>query len=151
MDNGTILLLLALLILCGVAAIAALLVRQERSRGGNGWDTSVYWHVELWDIRSGCQIELRFPHTCVVGRYSLYENTVGNRTAEPDTTVSREHCMLYEHEGILLAWNMSAVNPACINGCRICQPTQLLPGDRLELGNSVFLVTRVERLWPGRA
>ena len=63
-----------------------------------------------------------------------------------DPTVSREHCLLYEQDGMLMVWNMSAVNPAVINGYRLNTPAQLLAGDRLELGNSVYLVTRVERI-----
>ena len=54
--------------------------------------------------------------------------------------------MLYEQDGMLLIWNLSAVNPTVLNGYRINTPQRIVPGDRIELGNSVFLVTSVERL-----
>ena len=102
------------------------------------------WYVELWNIRQGYQVEFQFANTCILGRLSLFENA--SVPVQMDPTISREHCMLYEQDGALLVWNMSEVNPAAINGHRLNQPMQLICGDRIELGNSVYLVTRVERM-----
>lgn len=148
MDRELFWIVLALIIIMGAMVIAAAVVvvnsgqynrRRPRYVGTN-------WYVELWNISYGYQVEVRFTNTYVLGRMSLYENITGRRPLEMDATVSREHCMLYEQDGFLLAWNMSAVNPAVVNGFRLNQPAQVLPGDRLELGNSVFLITRVERI-----
>lgn len=139
--------LIAIIVTLGVMAIviSVLLMRSRQHDRGTGADGH-NWHVELWNICYGYQVDLRFENTCVLGRAMLYDCMATRRIPEMDTTVSREHCMLYEQEGILLAWNMSVVNPAAINGFRINQPVQIMPGDRLELGNSAFLITRVERV-----
>lgn len=148
MDRELFWIILSTIIIMGVMVIASAVIivnsgqptrRRPRYNGIN-------WYVELWNISYGYQVELRFTNTFVLGRMSLHDNITGRRPLEMDPTVSREHCMLYEQEGMLLVWNMSAVNPAVINGYRLNQPAQVLPGDRLELGNSVFLITRVERI-----
>ena len=97
------------------------------------------WCVELWNIRYGFKIQLRFSGSLVVGRYDLYQD----QAISMDTTISREHVLLYEQGENLWAWNLSSVNPAMVNGHRLNAPLQILPGDRLELGNSVFLITEI--------
>lgn len=148
MDRELFWISLALIIIMGamVIAVTVLIVNSGQPNRRRPSYTGTNWHVELWNISYGYQVELRFTNTCVLGRMSLYDNILGRRPMELDPTVSREHCMFYEQDGMLLAWNMSAVNPAVINGFRLNQPAQVLPGDRLELGNSVFLITRVERI-----
>ena len=79
----------------------------------------------------------------ILGRSSPYEWGSGPVPLEADITVSAEHCMLYDDNGTVRIYNLSAVNPALINGRRMSMPVQLNPGDRLELGKSVFMVTRV--------
>lgn len=138
--------LIVVILLGGMAIAAALLYvgagRQEKDL----YPAAAAWHVEMWSIRDGFQVDLRFVNTCILGRMTLYDNVVSNYPRQPDPTVSREHCMLYEQGGMLFAGNLSAVNPAAINGYRLNIPRQLCPGDRMELGNSVFLITRVERI-----
>lgn len=139
--------ILILILILGAMAVAftVLITHGRESDSANASVTS-YWHVELWNISQGYQVELRFINTFVFGRMSLYENITAGWPMEMDATISREHCLLYEQNGMLLAWNMSAINPAVINGYRILQPVHLMQGDRMELGNSVFLVTRAERI-----
>lgn len=138
--------LAVVLLLGGIAIAAAILYVNNRHQDELAYPAAAVWHVEMWSIRDGYQVDYRFYNTCVIGRNTLYERIVGRYPSQPDTTVSREHCMLYEQNGVLYAGNLSAVNPAVINGYRLNIPTQLMPGDRLELGNSVFLITRVERI-----
>lgn len=138
---------IAIVLILGAMAIAiTILVMRIRSDEKSDFEGIQSWHVELWSICYGYQVDFRFTNTCIIGRMSLYEHATGRVPKELDTTVSREHCLLYEQDGLLLAWNMSAVNPTAINGLRLYQPVQLMPGDRIELGNSVYLVTRVERI-----
>lgn len=102
------------------------------------------WMVELWNIRHGFRVDLQFQNNIVVGRYSLYSPAAQMRNVEPDNCISREHLMLYDQGGVLWVWNLSTVNPAQINGHRLDSAQRIIPGMRLELGNSVFLVTKVE-------
>lgn len=140
--------ILALIIIMGAMIIAAAVLilhsRQPNERKQHYPGAS--WLVELWNIGCGCRMELRFTNTYILGRLSMYDHVSGCWPVEPDQTVSREHCMLYDQDGALWAWNMSAVNPAAINGFRLNQPVQVMPGDRLEMGSSVYLITRVERI-----
>ena len=101
------------------------------------------WYVELWNICYGYVVQLQFSGAVVVGRESIYQYSTGSVPPEPDCTVSMEHCMLYEQCGQIFAANMSVVNPTVINGRRANTPCTIHPGDRLELGKSVFLITRV--------
>lgn len=136
-----------MIILCAMAIGAAVVfMRTTKPEDNRNHYEMNLWHVEMWHIRYGYQVDLRFMNTCTMGRAALAQCIVRNHPSQIDPTISREHCMFYEQGGVLLAWNMSAVNPAVINGYRLNQPVQLMPGDRLELGNSVFLVTRVERI-----
>ena len=148
MDRELFWILLALIFIVGAMAMAAaiLIINSWQPGGRRAGYHGTNWYVELWNIAIGYQVEIRFTNNYVLGRLSLYENIIDRRPLEMDPTVSREHCLLYEQDGMLMVWNMSAVNPAVINGYRLNTPAQLLAGDRLELGNSVYLVTRVERI-----
>ena len=148
MDRELFWILLALIITMGAMAIAAavLIINSGSPQYRRSHSIGTNWYVELWNITYGYHVELRFTNTYVLGRMSLYDNILDRRPMEMDPTVSREHCLLFEQDGMLLAWNLSAVNPAVINGYRLNEPAQVLPGDRIELGNSVFLVTREERI-----
>ena len=138
--------LIVVILLGGMAIAAALLYAGSVRPDKELYAAATAWHVEMWSIRDGYQVDLRFLNTCVLGRMTLLNHMTGGHSRQPDPTVSREHCMLYEQDGMLFAGNLSAVNPAIINGYRLNIPRQLCPGDRMELGNSVFLVTRVERI-----
>lgn len=139
-------LLIVVILLGGMAIAAAWLYAGASRQDKELYPAATAWYVEMWSIRDGHRVDLRFYNTCVLGRMTLLEHMSGGYPRQPDSTVSREHCMLYEQDGMLFAGNLSAVNPAIINGYRLNFPRQLCPGDRLELGNSVFLVTRVERI-----
>ena len=148
MDKELFWVAMTLIITTGVMAIAilALLLRGDMPGWGRRYPGGITWRVEMWNISQGYQVVLQFTNTFVLGRMSLYECIVSNRPMAMDATVSREHCMFYEQGGMLLMWNMSAVNPALVNGHRIDQPMPVVPGDRLEMGNSVFLITVAERI-----
>lgn len=147
------------LILCvfmvTVAAAAAVLVLSRLRERETLDDPAAWgWYLELWHIGRGYRVGIPFFNTAILGRISLTEYADCFPPPEPDGTVSREHGMLYEDSGTVLFWNLSAVNPAVLNGHRVNSPRPLVPGDRIELGNSVFLVTRLERTgqmgWYGR-
>ena len=125
-------------ILIAVAVLAVFLLFNEREQPKSG-----IWYVELWNICYGYVVQLQFSGHVIVGRNSLLYHASGPVPAEPDITVSNEHCMIFDQGGTLLVHNMSAVNPAVLNGRRVDFPTQFKPGDRLEMGKSVFLITRV--------
>ena len=133
---------IAVIVIGTVAATAIVLIlgnwnNQNQSPTGRAGN----WHIDLWNIRYGTKVSLRFASSIVVGRYDLYQ---ANWSVPVDHTISREHVLIYEQDGILWMWNMSAVNPAMINGHRLNAPIQLHPGNRLELGRSVFLITEVQ-------
>lgn len=136
--------IMVMLILGAMAIGITVLVMRSRQQEQGAFPRYGNWRVEMWSVGSGYQLAIPFTNTCVLGRTTLFDYVTGGRWPEMDPTISREHCMLYEQNGMILVWNMSAINPASLNGHRLNQPIQLVPGDRLELGNSVFLVTRVE-------
>lgn len=135
-----------IVLICTAVAVVLVVLRDNR-RGQNVVEESSggAWFLELWHIRCGYRVNLMFANTAVLGRSSIYSHIVGTTSPELDATISREHCMLYEQNGAVWVWNLSTVNPTLLNGHRLNTPVQLLPGDRLGLGDSTFLVTRVER------
>lgn len=137
---------LAVIVVLGAMVVAVVLMMNRFSQPEQQSVIGTLWHLEMWNIATGYQVDIRFLNTFVLGRVSVYDNIISRRPMETDPTISREHCMLYEQNGLLLAWNMSAVNPAAVNGYRLNAPRQIIPGDRIELGNSTFLITRVERI-----
>ena len=137
--------IVALIVTVTTVIVAALLAMRGSADSLSLPPRTWGWYVEMWNIYYGYRVELRFASNIVLGRVVLQNHIVGRAPAEIDRTISREHCMFYEQDNMLLAWNMSAVNPMVINGYRSNVPVRLQPGDRMELGNSTFLVTRVER------
>lgn len=138
-------LLAMIVILGGMLITIAIMVLGDR-KNEDAMQPPTMWRVELWNILRGYRMELQFENTYIMGRASI---AALNGTVQPymvDNTVSREHCMLYEQDGQLYVWNMSVVNPTVLNGYRMNAPQRLMPGDRIELGNSVFLVTNVSRI-----
>ena len=103
------------------------------------------WKVEIWNIYRGYCVAFGFSQSMVLGRSTILQNVVLNFPVEEDRTISRDHVLLYEQNKILWAWNISKVNVACINDCEITVPRQLSVGARLKMGDSVFLVTKIEK------
>ena len=136
--------IVSIIIICTATALSIIIILNNDHRD-NYADTEPgrKWFVEIWNIRHGVKIELVFYSTITLGRYSLYTGVKEMQQIPEDTSVSREHLLLYDQGGALWAWNLSAVNPAKINGHRLNEPQRLHMGNRLELGNSVFLVTKV--------
>jgi len=56
-----------------------------------------------------------------------------------DPTVSRCHCEIEEMEGVLVVRDLGSKNGTYINGCRITEAL-LMPGDKLSMGETRFLV-----------
>lgn len=138
--------LLSMIVILGTMVIAVAILAMQDRRGEEVVTPSSVWRVELWNILRGYRLELRFENTYVLGRSSITVSNGGAYPMEMDNTVSREHCMLYEQDGMLFVWNLSMVNPTVLNGYRVNAPQRIVPGDRIELGNSVFLVTTVNQL-----
>lgn len=145
MNWGTAWIIVTLIVTVTTVIVAALLSLRGSAEYLSAPPQVWGWHVEMWNIYYGYRVELRFVSNIVLGRVMIQNHIVGRAPAEIDRTISREHCMFYEQDNMLLAWNMSAVNPMVINGHRNNIPVRLQPGDRMELGNSTFLITRVER------
>lgn len=134
--------LIIMIVTAAAAAVMLLLDAMER-RKEQPQQFSL-WKLELWNIAKGYCVNLQFRGSMVLGRNELFQVSGYQQQVEPDVTVSRQHCMLYEQEGYLLIWNLSAVNPADLNGHRINAPQYLRTGDKIKMGHSVFLVTRIE-------
>lgn len=136
---------IAIVLMLTMAAVIIYIAVIDRRRSDQQQKTeSDCWSLEMWNIRYGYRISILFRNNMVLGRGSLYNCVVGGTVTEIDQTISREQCMLYEQDGILWIWNLSMVNPTMVNGYRLNAPRQLLPGDRIEMGYSAFLVTRAE-------
>lgn len=137
--------LFAISVIIAAAAVGILVVlNQDKRKSPAKASLSGGWHVELWHIQHGYPVNLEFSSSMVVGRNALC-NTAANLQMIPvDRTISREHILLYGQSGSLWIWNMSEVNPVLVNGTRLNSPQRLLPGEQLKLGDSVFLVTRVD-------
>lgn len=134
--------LIVLIVTVAVAVTMLLLDMQERKRERVQENSN--WLVEFWNIARGYCVKVQFQNNTVIGRNELFPDNEILHGTNIDITVSRQHCMLYEQDGVLLIWNLSAVNPADLNGYRLNSPMVLRSGDRLKMGNSVFLVTRLE-------
>ena len=131
------------IVVVAAATIMVLLCYYDRQNIGQ----SQYgqWNVELWNIQHGFRVNLEFNNSAVLGRYTLFNMVMQEHPQiEIDNAISREHVLLYEQDRALWGWNLSAVNPAMINGHRMNTAQRIVPGIRIELGNSVFLVTRVD-------
>lgn len=128
------------------ATMAAAIVLLNHYGRQESWEQTPYgkWVVELWNIQYGFRVDLDFQNSFVLGRYSLYNTAIQMQNIEADNCISREHVLLYDQGGMLWVWNLSTVNPAMINGHRLNSAQRIVPGMRLELGNSVFLVTKVD-------
>lgn len=141
------------IVICGAVvviatALAVLAVVLWDNRRSNQAPTcyQTTWNIELWNIGQGFCVNLVFVNNTILGRHTIYYSAAGCTSEEMDRSISREHCMIYEQDGTIWVWNLSAVNPATINGIRLNVPQPLIPGQRLGMGNSTFLVTRVDRL-----
>ena len=134
---------LIIMIVTAAAAVTLLLLASQNEKQEKK-SVSGHWRVEFWNIAKGYRVNLEFQGNTVLGRANLFPTGGYANASEQDITVSRQHCMLYEQDGLLLIWNLSAVNPADLNGHRINAPQYLNLGDRLKLGHSVFLVTAIE-------
>ena len=127
-----------------VAIVVTMLLLDMQNRKREQDQEFSPWDVEFWNIAKGYCVNVQFQNNTVIGRNELFPDSVILNGTNIDITVSRQHCMLYEQDGVLLIWNLSAVNPADLNGYRLNAPMVLRTGDRLKMGNSVFLVTRME-------
>lgn len=123
------------IIVVSLAVLAVFIVRYGKESVDNR-----HWEVEMWNICYGRRLDLQFYTQLVLGR-ELISSVFSGKS---DITISREQCMFYENHDRIYVWNMSTVNPTVLNGQRVNLPQQLKPGDRLELGKSVFLITRVQ-------
>ena len=76
----------------------------------------------------------------VIGRLPV---TIGRRVDAGvpllDSAVSRRHCELALRGGVPVVRDLRSTNGTYINGRRITE-SLVTPGDRLQLGNTVFLV-----------
>lgn len=127
---------LAIITITASAAVAILAVQHTRKA-----ELESGWHVELWHTHYGFPVSLDFSTSMVAGRDCLCRNY---RMIPVDRTISREHILLYGQGGNLWIWNLSTVNPARINGTSITTSQRLQPGERLGLGNSEYLITRID-------
>lgn len=75
-------------------------------------------------------IRLKLPLT--VGRSKSAQLKV------PQSQVSRSHCEIYEETGMLVVHDLGSSNGTFISGERIDEPTFLLPGESLKIGNVLF-------------
>ena len=144
MEDKLLWIALIAIALFGLMAIVALIILlSNRDLEEQEETPRLQWEVELWNISHGYQVAFQFTNVCVLGRLTLRQNAVGTIPPLMDRTISREHCMLIDQDGLLMVWNMSAVNPTRLNGYPLNEPGTIIPGDRIELGDSAFLITRV--------
>lgn len=83
-------------------------------------------------------LEIRLP--TVIGR----SNTA--KVKLRGSTVSRQHCEIYEYEGQLVVRDLDSSNGTIVNGHRIEAPTFLTPDDLLTVGPVTLRATAVEIL-----
>ena len=130
------------MVIITIAAIAIVVLLHDRTGQQEArWG----WHVELWNLQEGYCSRFDFDKTMVLGRYAFLRYSAGETAVKEDITISREHLLLYEQNENLLAWNMSEVNVAVLNGQQLTAPRPLTRGSRLKLGDSLFLVTCAEK------
>ena len=64
----------------------------------------------------------------------------GNQVRIPSAEVSRRHCRISEHEGLLWVEDLESVNGTYVNGDLITGRVVARPGDRLRVGPVTFVV-----------
>lgn len=145
MSEEWIVTIISVVIICTAAAISIVIILSDGGRRDRQpiWNRR-QWYLELWNIQYGYKVCLNFENSITLGRYNLHPGPYSNQAIPEDNTVSREHVLIYDQNGALWIWNLSTVNPAKINGFRLNEPQYVQQGKRLELGNSVFLITDVQ-------
>ena len=146
MKNKWIMILAVVLFVMIAITIVVVVSCSDRERTVKKVFNKPNWIVEMWHIRYGIPFQFLFPNVLVIGRDSVAIHNKHDAPPIIDSTISREHCMIYEQNDSIWVWNLSVTNPAAVNGQRLNVPRMLFPGDRLELGNSTFLVTKVEKI-----
>ena len=59
-------------------------------------------------------------------------------TIPDDSFVSQLHARVYVIEGAAVAEDLGSTNGTYLNGKRLAAPMQLVKGDRLQVGNTIF-------------
>ena len=130
----------ASIVIITVSALSIVLLLQDRDEG-----MAECWNVELWNVHENYGIHFAFLQSMVIGRYTVLNNSQCDVPVREDTTISRNHILLYERNGGLWIRNMSKVNAAMLDGHIIEEPQQLRIGSRLKMGDSAFLVISMEK------
>jgi len=91
-------------------------------------------------------LELQSGTTPVTGRrYALYTPLeIGRGTgcdiSIPNRYVSTRHARIFPHEGRWLLEDLGSTNGTLVNGAAVSAPHSLAPGDRVQVGDTEFLV-----------
>ncbi len=126
-----------------VAAVVLLLLRNRaHQEEESAPQERLYLH--LWNEHNQFLLRIPVDDQLTLGRRNLYQYLQEPITIPMDVTISREHIVLAARGGQILIWNLSEVNPVTINGHRVVDWTLLSAGDRLRLGNSSYMVYRIE-------
>jgi pSer/pThr/pTyr-binding forkhead associated (FHA) protein len=91
-------------------------------------------------VKLVCQDPLASPREIVLERFPVEigrGTTAGLRI--DDRWTSRRHCELKEHDSRLMVHDLGSRHGTFVNGQRVVEAMQILPGDELCIGMSHFL------------
>ena len=94
------------------AAVTKLVITQPRARRGAGFAL-------------GQEITIGRTAACTI-------------TIPDDSFVSQLHARVYLLEGVAVAEDLGSTNGTYVNGKRLTAPLQIVKGDRLQIGNTIF-------------
>lgn len=152
--NGMEMMLVALAtllvaLILGVAIgmlVVQLQKRAELSRGPSMQRAQGGWYLELWNVDQGLRFSTTFYGGLTLGRGLPGQNSYDFLALGNDVCISRQHTLIYEQGGVMLIWNLSKTNPTKLNGVVLNNPMVVQVGDRMGIGGTTFLITRMMRL-----
>ncbi len=140
-----------LLVAIVIGAVIGLLIvsrgnkAEAEEQQGYGAYAAGQWQIQLWDVGLGTCAQSFFYGGIILGRGPTGMVRQGILGVGQDVTISREHCLIFDQDGMSCVCNLSEVNPTLVNGVVVKEIEPIGPGDRLSLGKHMYLITALDR------
>lgn len=109
-------------------------------RGNRRYNSAVNRRsIVLMDVDSGASYSASFQGTLYIGRDGEYTGQQ-KLILSGDSKISREHCLIFEFDGMLYIQDCGSTNHTFLNGNMVEGTVRLERGAMLQLGNTRLLV-----------
>lgn len=92
--------------------------------------------IKFVNLRTGKTDAVDLYDQIVIGRAP----GTGGYAIESDPSISKQHCMIFSHEGRLYLMDLRSANHTYLNSNRITDTVPLMPNDVIKLGNTQLSV-----------